>query len=314
MTSATMTRGWLAGLLLMLSLGVALPAHAAFPGENGRVVSAYPQHDYSCDPEDGGHCPNPRPGPPLIVTNTLRNTARTTLATGTHPTYSATGTRIAYVSEGAIWTMGADGSDKRRVTSPAPGEVDGRPAWAPAGGRLVFQRTSPDGTALHVVRLGDGRVRRLVVGRRPEWSSTDTIAFIRRSEGYRRVHTVTPRGRGLSAVAGTRGATDVSWAPGGRRLGFVKPAKSASRECLVVITPGVAGSRRPLTCRLRGIDGGAVDGLAWAPNGRSLLVAVIDHTDEPENIDGRTLRYFLDGTSRRVIGAALQPDWARRVD
>jgi len=74
--------------------------------------------------------------------------------------------RIAYALEenGAsfLWTMRADGGDKRRVTSDAL-FFDSEPAWSPDGGTLVFQRT---GGAiygdLYLVGSGGGSARALM--------------------------------------------------------------------------------------------------------------------------------------------------------
>lgn len=60
------------------------------------------------------------------------------------PQLGGGGYRIAYSLEGGgfshLWTMGADGSDKRPVTS-NPEHFDSEPAWSPDGNTLVFQRT-----------------------------------------------------------------------------------------------------------------------------------------------------------------------------
>ena len=60
------------------------------------------------------------------------------------PQLGGGGSRIAYSLEADgsshLWTMGADGSDKRPVTS-NPEHFDSEPAWSPDGSTLVFQRT-----------------------------------------------------------------------------------------------------------------------------------------------------------------------------
>jgi polyisoprenoid-binding protein YceI len=61
------------------------------------------------------------------------------------PAWSPDGRRIAYVRDGAIHVMRADGSGDRRLTR---GRKDAAPAWSPDGARLSFVR---DGN-LHVIR------------------------------------------------------------------------------------------------------------------------------------------------------------------
>jgi Tol biopolymer transport system component len=61
------------------------------------------------------------------------------------PAWSPDGRRIAYVKDGAIHVMRADGSADRPLTR---GRKDAAPAWSPDGTRLSFVR---DGN-LHLVR------------------------------------------------------------------------------------------------------------------------------------------------------------------
>lgn len=56
--------------------------------------------------------------------------------TETRPSYSPDGSRIAFSRAGEVWTMRADGSDQRQVTSD-PAE-DSEPDWGPDG-RIVFK-------------------------------------------------------------------------------------------------------------------------------------------------------------------------------
>jgi polyisoprenoid-binding protein YceI len=73
------------------------------------------------------------------------------------PAWSPDGRRIAYVKDGAVHLMRADGSGDRAVTR---GSKDAAPAWSPDGGRLSFVRDGnlhiarPDGSGAACLRLG----------------------------------------------------------------------------------------------------------------------------------------------------------------
>jgi TolB protein len=78
------------------------------------------------------------------------------IAVGEAPAWSSDGSRIAFsarpgdVEGRAIWTMAADGTDLKRVTS---GPWDYEPDWSPDGRRIVFSRLELGGMQLHVVNL-----------------------------------------------------------------------------------------------------------------------------------------------------------------
>lgn len=48
--------------------------------------------------------------------------------------------RLAFAHDGAVWTMAADGSGRRRL---AAGRAAGEPAWSPRGDRIAFTRYGP---------------------------------------------------------------------------------------------------------------------------------------------------------------------------
>jgi polyisoprenoid-binding protein YceI len=73
------------------------------------------------------------------------------------PAWSPDGRRIAYVKDGAVHVMRADGSADRALTR---SRKDAAPAWSPDGGRISFVR---DGNLL-VTRAGGARAACLRVG------------------------------------------------------------------------------------------------------------------------------------------------------
>src|SRR5687767_4402831 len=120
----------LAGLLALV---VAAPAHAAFPGANGKIAFTRDSTIWTVNP-DGSN-----------------GTQITSGGKDTHPRWSPDGMQIAFTSTRAdpnpltctfcrheVYVMDADGSDMRRVTNTAVGDTG--PSWSPDGTRLVFSR------------------------------------------------------------------------------------------------------------------------------------------------------------------------------
>jgi Tol biopolymer transport system component len=79
----------------------------------------------------------------------------------TDPDFSADGRKIAFVRDGDVWSMRADGTGQHKLTS-GP-ELDSRPQFSPDGHYVVFERAASEGALrdLYRVNLG-GSARPLV--------------------------------------------------------------------------------------------------------------------------------------------------------
>lgn len=70
------------------------------------------------------------------------------------PDFSADGRKIAFVRDGDVWSMRADGSGQHRLTS-GP-EVDSRPQLSPDGRYVVFERAAAAGAPRDLYRVNLG--------------------------------------------------------------------------------------------------------------------------------------------------------------
>ncbi|NUR19173.1 MAG: hypothetical protein HOQ12_06535 [Gemmatimonadaceae bacterium] len=100
------------------------------------------------------------------------------------PAWSPDGTRIAFATnEGGdwgIWTMRADGSDRRQLTNTI--DLDAEPAWSPDARFIAFRRSNQaQGSDIMIVPAAGGDAVRLAVPgeqRTPGWHPDGTrIAF-----------------------------------------------------------------------------------------------------------------------------------------
>jgi WD40 repeat protein len=158
------------GVLVLALMATASSANAAYPGANGRI--AFWRAD--------GHIYSVKPN----------GTGLLDLGPGITPAYSPNGTRIAFALNGEVWTMKADGTDRRRVTTLASSESG--PTWSPDGTKLAFasdrngggiftlRSTAPYGTQKRVVATPvapDGSFFAIDSG--PAWATNGLIYFTR---------------------------------------------------------------------------------------------------------------------------------------
>lgn len=213
-----------AAIGLLLGLAVASPAHAAFPGANGRLVfereapaGDHTQTDvYTIRPDGSG----------------LERLTATPNRNEFGPEWNAAGTRIAFwrtrapFGPGSIWVMGPHGGHQKELTH----GFDARdPAWNPSGTRIVFTRAEGSNFNLWSMRASDGAdLRQLTSGPaldfEPAWSpGGGRIAFTR---GFAQgdVGDIYLLGVGTGRITRVTRSPDydhqVAWAPGGRRLVF----------------------------------------------------------------------------------------------
>jgi hypothetical protein len=251
----------LPALTLLLSLLLAGPASAAFPGKNGRVAyEASGGQDFG-DPPDSvqaiADVTARGRGQRRLAGCTIKDgrPARGSCAHGySTPAYSPNGKRIAFDAGRRLAVMRSNGSGLRLLARHT--DNDGEPAFSPSGERLVFTgRTRVRGRRrlnLYTLDLHSGRTRRLTRrgGRQATWSSRNRIAFVRGGD----IYVIRPGG---SSRRLTRGAQP-DWSPHGSKLVFERDG-----DLYTAPLRGLRPRRLPI---------GAGEGRrpGWSPDGRRI--------------------------------------------
>jgi len=195
------------------------------------------------------------------------------------PAWSPDGTRIAFSSGDAIWTMRADGTDRLRIAdTPAK---DRLPTWSSDGALLAFRAEG----AVYVVAAGGGELRRIPDPARDDATPLPSAASVFLEEDVVEIDpSIRPEHR-------------PAWQPGTHRLAFFAWPNS---EPGIVLADADAGT----SSLLGGVDD-TPTALAWSPDGQRLAFVQGDA--------GRGTLYLirLDGSApvRLAEGGGL-PVWS----
>lgn len=126
---------------------LAAPAHATFSGTNGRVAFLSFQ--------SGGGDPHLGDSEIWSVFPDGSSSKQLTKNGGddSSPSYSADGTKIVWIHNGAVWKMHSDGTSKKQLTnSPSRG-----PSWSPGGNRIIYIKQQFEIWKMH--RDGSGKTK-----------------------------------------------------------------------------------------------------------------------------------------------------------
>jgi len=119
--------------LLVTALIAALPAHATFPGQNGRIAFNQASDIYTMNP-DGSNLQQ--------LTSFGPGGGFAQLGA-----WSPDGTQIAFTGTASaangpyqLWIMNSDGSNQRLLLNDDPSYGDWAPSFSPDGSHIVFSR------------------------------------------------------------------------------------------------------------------------------------------------------------------------------
>lgn len=306
------------GLVFLALPWTAAPAHATFPGTNGKIAFA-----------------TNRNGNSEIFTMNADGTNQTNLTNSTTagddaPQWSPDATKIAFHSNRTgnfqIYTMNADGSNVTRLTNSAANDVE--PDWSPDGSKIAFMsdRAHPgdcnyvgnceiftmnaDGTNVTQLTFTPD----LVLDFEPKWSPDGSkIAFIRgtafsphdiwvmNADGSNQVQ-LTNFGSYYNGLA-----TALDWSPDGAKIVFAKSGGGALSDIWVM---NADGSNQANLTNSPSFDD---DFPAWSPDGSKLVFQ--------STIESGTRQLYTmnaDGTNITRLtfssNADYAPDWGRSAD
>jgi Tol biopolymer transport system component len=229
--------------------------------------------------------------------------------------------RIAFVSEGDIYTANPDGTDPVAVTAGA--DIDGRPVWSHVGTKVAFFRSPSvlattadllvlDADSGTVVTLAEGAANLSV----PSWSPDDR--FLTFSYGLAPRVYVAPADGSTEAQALELGGTAEApiFSPDGRRLAYT--ASTTGGQALFVANRD-GTKQQKLSTAYPSFSNGFGHGemaFAWSPDGSQILFSAGDRETEESNLyvvasDGMAPERPVTSEPGVEYGATWSPDGKR---
>ncbi|MEX0972983.1 MAG: hypothetical protein WDZ46_06960 [Solirubrobacterales bacterium] len=272
-----LTRSIFATVLAVAALAALPGGAAAAPASSGAVVfSKLVADSAEYETAQGEKFVKPPEGG-LFAAKGGRLNQLTENPTDSQPDFSPDGRLIAFVRDGDVHLMRADGSGQRALTS-GP-EIDGRPLFAPNGRYLLFERRAAAGERrdLHTVRLGGSTPRRLVHYLADEAEATfspdgRTIAFVipggSGAGATDEIYTVRPSGARLRGVSHTGPVDEFAPRFFARGIVFSRGRSGEGSGAYADVYTSLADGRRPRPL-VRGAGSAYVEDVS--ANGRMLL-------------------------------------------
>ncbi|HZI91966.1 MAG TPA: hypothetical protein VFD31_10135 [Thermoleophilaceae bacterium] len=283
-------------LAALAALATAAPAHATFPGSNGRIAAAANGDVFraiiTLPPMGSGRGRNVRFLRDCQLSESGQPDSGDCAILYRSPSWAPGGRRLAFDSGAAVALVNSDRSGFRSLG--AVTDDDGEPAYAPGGRSLAFTGRTGSRRDLYVRGTSGGTsggAARRIAKRAgsPDWSRRDRIAFVRRGV----IYSVAPRGGPVDLIA--RGSSP-SWSSSGRSIAF------ARRGGIYVARADGSGIRRVIRCS-------GCRTPAFSPDGR-LLVYKRDGLVVARASDGKRLRTIIEDV--RGSFDASEPSWQSR--
>lgn len=167
---------------VLFALLLIIPASASAAG--GAIVFSKVSEDHRVYEEEGKVLPPKAPEGGLFAVKDRHLNQLTEDPGDSEPSFSADGHTIAFVRDGDVYSMRADGSGQRQLTAGA--ELDSRPLMAPNGRYVLFQRQTAAGQPrdLYTVKVSGGTAHAIASSANDEHEASfspdgRTIAFVR---------------------------------------------------------------------------------------------------------------------------------------
>jgi TolB protein len=232
-----------------------------------------------------------------------RDAAERRLTTGggfARPRWSPDGRSIAYLKAGQLWTMRADGTGQRRLTTRAAGG----PSWSPDGKWVAFASLSCSG--------GPGVYRISATAAATAAGATPEVLFPRdcRGEALPDAPAATTPKEPVRASLSERLRTDdaVAWSPDGTKVAFRGgDCESIYDACLTVGMVATGGEKT-----VAAYGGGSLQnsGFAVVPNWRAdgaklSWTAYQQGETVSDNLPLHVVEYDTTTGAKRTVGASL---------
>ncbi|WP_432982081.1 hypothetical protein [Dactylosporangium sp. CA-233914] len=234
------------------------------------------------------------------------------------PRFSPDGTKLAYLHNGTVWVMGANGEDKHQVSD----RIAGGPSWSPDGRWIAYSALScTGGPGVFRVGVEGGTASEPLFPATCRDQEAPQVGFI--MEGN--------RARAGNLVDRLRTDDAVAWSPDGTRIAFRGgECESVADNCLSI---GDVATGREQAIDVYGGGGNGTDGFgvvpAWRADGQKVTwttyttdgtaVAVTEADSTGSNrhrigkADDREMVYA--GTRTGVLTAAYNGhSWITAVD